>query len=381
MTHITPAEHMDFIKRGTYDKVKIKKLIDEGTLDRNILLEHKILTQQQLDEMYYVSPEEHIANIRKGSYTNAQIKELLDKGKLTESDILKGSAMTSDQLSELMGRPVDVMQIDFDWTDVPPLLPDRVDVFVLGIAGSGKSSFMAGLIYYADKMGLLEMGIENTKGFLYGQKLISAVEQRLLPPRTPVESVQYMACDFRNGKPLVNHPLTFIEMSGELFKKLYGVTKESFPPKFHEYLFESLNNKIIFLTVDYKIHEEKVRLDNPQRAHFTFALQFFERNAVLNSTQAICILITKWDASKDKSPAAAQEFLRQEYFSLYRQCERYQEQYGLKFEVFTFSLGEFDARSRYTYASQDSETLFNWLTSFSPVRKEKRKGGWRDGLF
>lgn len=375
MAEITVEMHKQFIRQGRYSDDQIKELINKGTLNANNLIEENVLTKERLEKIFYVSPEQHKARVSNKIYSHADIKKLIDTGTLKESELITEGLLTRDEMQVIMKRPKAPITIEFDFGDVPPLQENRVDVFVLGIAGSGKSSFMAGLIYYAKKNGRLNIEPDNLSGFKYAQKLTQAVKQKMLPPATPAEYVQYMACDFTDDQNK-QHPLTFIEMSGELFEKCYGVAKERMPGKLQEYLFNSKNNKIIFLTIDYNIHSADKYLDTPQETQFDFILRFLNMHGTLKSTEAICILITKWDMCKDTSERAAVNFLEEEYLNLVNLCKKYKDENKLKFEVFTFSLGSFDEGKSYEYIPRDSAFLFKWLCSFSPIVKKGKSTFW-----
>jgi len=371
---ISPAEHYEYIKHGAYSDIKIRQLIDSNIIDRNKLVEWKILSEDRIKEIMYVSPDEHMEKIRNNVYTPSEIKRLLDDNAISESELVRRKILSAEQIDEILKKKVNYMDMQFDWSDVPALMPDRVDVFVLGITGSGKSSFMAGLIYHAHTQARLDTHIKNLKGFKYAMQLVGAVENGLLPKPTPYEYVQYMACDLKEKDLKKRHPLTFIEMSGEVFESSYGIVKGDLNKKFHEYLFDSPNNKIIFLTLDYHIHSDKIKLKTSQQIQFDYILKFIAGNGGMENTEAICILITKWDESTDTSRGAATAFLKKYYFSLYTLCQEYQEAYGLIFEVLTFSLGKFDERGRYEYDETDSARLLEWLVSFSPIQRKRRRG-------
>lgn len=368
------------IKSGELPDDKIKNLIDSGKLDAQELITEGVLTQKRLDEIYYVGPAKHKERIRNREYSYDQIRALIDQNILDELDLVAEGILTQDQIDIIIPRPKAPIYVDFgDWQDVPPLKPNRVDVFVLGLAASGKSVFMSGLIYYAHSKGRLFNDIDNPVGAKYADTLIYAVKNRLLPPGTPVDYIQYMACDFidKEGK---EHPLTFLEMSGEIFRKLHFSKENNVPQQqqFKSYLF-SANRKIIFLTIDYFLHSERGRIQDDnisQSSRFEYILQFFEKNGTLRSTEAICILITKWDLCKSDDNSAAANFLQREYLNLINLTKRYQAQYGFKFEVYTFTLGNFDERNNYEFVERDSEFIFNWLCSFSPVTNKEKGGGF-----
>lgn len=376
------AMYKDKIRKRELPNDQVRRLFDEGKFDPQELLSEGVVSQSFLDQLYYISPEEHLDNIRRNLYDAAKIRGLVERGEIYQAD-LEG-IYRPEVIDEIMGRPVAAITVDFgDWHDVPPLKPNRVDVFVLGLATSGKSAFMSGLIYYAYSKGRLVTDIDYAVGAKYADTLIYAVRNSRLPPRTPVEYIQYMACDFKDNQGH-KHPLTFLEMSGENFQRVHFAKEDKIPGPFRQYLY-STNQKIIFLTIDYFIDSGFGGFQHDsvtQSQRFEYILKFYDKIGTLKSTEAVCILITKWDLCKnpDKN-AAIRDFLNKEYLSLLNLTKELQAKYGFKFEVYTFSLGEFDHRNSYVYNERDSEHIFNWLCSFSPVTNAEKKGGWLKNLF
>lgn len=338
------------------------------------------VSNEDVTILFQVDAEELLKKIRNNELDNRQIKTLIETNEVTENLLITRQIKTKDELDIIMERPVDFYDTQFDFSDVPDLQQHRTDVFVFGVAGSGKSSFMAGLMYYTHKFRGLDGQIENTPGYVYMKSLINTVKSNQLPKPTAKSYVQYMECDFKdiNGK---YHPLTFIEMSGELFENCYGKRKDQLDPKFNRFLFDSPNNKIIFLAIDYNSHLNGNFQLSQQDDQFEFILKFLALHKMMDSVESICILITKWDMSKDKNEAAAKAFLESEYLNLFQVCKRFEEEYGLNFRAFPFSLGDFNGSNRYEYNPLFSEQIYNFLCNATRIREQVSRVGFFRRLF
>ncbi|HAS40232.1 MAG TPA: hypothetical protein DCS93_07125, partial [Microscillaceae bacterium] len=230
------------------------------------------------------------------------------------------------------------------------------------------------LLYYTDQIGKLNSHIDNPSGYDYVNTLIEAVDDGKVPPATSKEYIQYMACDFQNmHDERIKHPLTFIEMSGEIFQDTYTKTLDEMPHKFRRYLFENPNRKYIFLTVDYNMGG-----NYKQKKHFEFLLKFLAQNGTLETVEGIVLIIAKWDGKPEDIEAEANMFLQRSYLSLINLCEEFVQEFDLSFHVYKFSLGDFEANGmRYQYVPDDSEEIYHLLcettTAIEKSGKKKKK--------
>ncbi len=357
--------------KNTFIKSELKEILS-NYLKPDEVIKNGFLTREEVDAVFYIPPEEHIRNITNGEYSDEEIKTLIISGMVDEYDLVHNGIKSQNEMDEIMLRPKAPFNIEDlgDWSKVPELKLDRVEVLVLGLVGSGKTTFMSGLIYYARKNGRLPMNdIDNHLGAQYVDRLCLAVKKGELPPATPAKAIQHLACDFTDDNSK-DHPLTFLEMSGEIFEGIYNKKTSE---KFEEYMF-SPNNKIIFLAIDYKMKPE-TEYNVSQSARFEHIMQYFDKSGVLKNAEAVCLLITKWDESPDNSEEAASKFIKEEFLNLYRMCERYSKKYSFKLEIYRYSLGDFKANLSYTYKDHDSKFLFDWLCSFSPIIKSGKSKG------
>lgn len=373
---------------GEIDNEDLKKFYQKKTFADNVLksfgksfvenLHYEgLIEKDKFDALYPPpSPEEQKRalelGIVEGRYTDDEIIGFVESGMLEKHE-LTSKFLISDEKARVLFP--EAIEVDFgNWKDVPDTLEEgRVDVFVLGMAGSGKSCFMAGLLYYADNIGKLDANIDNIWGLDYVNTLIEAVDNGAVPPPTSVEYIQYMACDFKNtSDERVKHPLTFIEMSGEIFQNTYAKKMDEMPTKFRKYLFENPNRKYIFLTVDYAMGN-----NIKQKKNFEYLLKFLAGNGTMDTVEGIVLIITKWDGTPEDIESQANDFLQKSYLSLINKCEEFVEEFDLSFHVYKFSLGDFNHPKSYNYVPDDSAEIFNLLcqttTGIEKTKKKRKK--------
>lgn len=350
-----------------------------------------------------IPTENYYGMVRRKELADQEILALLKAKTLDLEELRKRKCITPDQYGEFMKKldtdtdtgtdgpqaPCDMERIDPSiFQEVPPIIKGRYDVFVLGLAASGKSCFLAGLLHYGNQSSRLRVDNENRGGFAYASALRRAVFLGCPLPATPVTDIQYISCDFiESEENAARHPLNLLEMSGEVFESCWGKSKsELMSPsssdgmgrsqaRLAEYLFNE-NEKIIFLAIDCGTDPlyEKI----PQNDHFDNMMQNLKRWGVLNRTAAICILVTKWDLNPDTSDKGKQRFLEKEYKSLVSYCRELEEEFDFYMAAHFFSLGEFEpTTNRYTFQPRDSERIFDWLCDATGVIRQRKRGFFR----
>lgn len=393
------------IRSGKMDINGIKGLLEEGRLvgelDPKVLLEEKVLSQDKYDILFPPPPpptEEEIRaqeairqrqmqeqenarlqaikeRVMRKECSHEELREYVKQGMFTAEELLGSGVIQESERKRIFPYPstakIPASAMVTDWSQIPPLQENRVDVFVFGIAGSGKSSLMAGVLHYADKIGALEHSIDNPQGFEYVNFLMNCVQKGQSLGATPNVYLQYMSCNFTDQNSEV-HPLTFIEISGESFENMYLKKKQDFPSRFQEYMFDSPNTKVLFLAVDFSPVYDISDDNKTQKAQFQYMLQFLEKNGIAPEFEAIIIVVTKWDKADSTDDEVAKDFLKDRFMSLINLCKRFKEDYGIDFFIYTFSLGEFIAETTYEYKSKDSKKMYELLCSFTSVKENKR---------
>jgi hypothetical protein len=301
--------------------------------------------------------------------SHEELREYVSKGIFTLEELLNAGVISYEERKRISpyqsSKPMSKGAQVLDWDSIPPLQTGRVDIFVFGSVGSGKSLLMAGILKYADEQGRLEIKISNPQGFEYANFLIDSVKRGWVIDGTPVDYLQYMICDVIDKDKNIN-PLTFFEISGESFENIYLKNKDELPPRFQQYMFSS-NTKILFLAVDYTSEGGDYSL----RGQFEFLLEFLESHGIIQGFEAIIIVITKWDKSEDKSDEAAKEFLKDRFMHLVNLCKHMKDEYGIGFFIYTFSIGEFINEYTYEYNPQDSKKILDLLSSYTSLPSPK----------
>jgi GTP-binding protein EngB required for normal cell division len=308
--------------------------------------------------------------------SHQELREYVNQGMFTAQELLGSGIIQPQDKNRIFphksSAEVPSNAMVADWNEIPRLQENRVDVFVFGIAGSGKSSLMAGILYHSDKTGALETKIEHKEGFAYANFLTNCVKKGQSLASTPPKYLQYMICDFTDNNDEI-HPLTFIEISGESFESMYLKKKQELPQRFQDYMFNSSNTKVLFLAIDFAPIYEISEDQKTQKAQFQYMLQFLETNGIVPEFEAIVIVVTKWDKANTEDEEVAKNFLKEDFMALVNLCKRFKEDYGINFYIHTFSLGEFITDTTYEYKSKDSQKMYDLLCSFTSVKETKKK--------
>ena len=236
---------------------------------------------------------------------------------------------------------------------LPPMERGRTDVFFVGIAASGKSVMLSGLLFYAEKAGISIPDAYNNEGDKYAAQIITDLRRGILPKSTP-EGFNYIALSLSDEKGRA-HPFNIVEVPGENYKQIYegGIENEEVKD-FVNYI-KNENRKILIFVLDVLGHEQLFDADNDdikilnQSQAYSNILSMFEKNRILEKTDAVYIVVNKFDLIKKKNPNTTKtdldlaiEFVDEEFINLRKNCERYRDRCSNKFKirVLPYSIGE-----------------------------------------
>jgi len=420
--HITNIKNGKYLNngQGTYSKDRVNMLLSNGILNENqffmgirqglkannyskdSLTAFEIITENEY-EYNIVTKDEHLDDIRQNKIsikkginsilenqkesTNGEknengnlrkIRILVTKKIITEKDLLE-CGLSTDEISLLLNGSLppfvpNLLTID----DIPDIVKNRTDIFVLGIQQSGKSCLMAGLFYYAESNGLsiLETDVKYTASRDYYELLNRSIEEHRLIKGNKKEDFQYMNVDF-----IVNdskHKLTFFEMGGELFEELHNLNQEKYHAKIKSHLLNSNNPKILFFIIDFDTEQfSSSSLLVRTKTRFIYILDFFKTNDLIKDIDAIFIVITKWDLAEKMNKGllvekklTKEDFVNKRYPDLIAKIEDIKKLKPkgetLESKILTFSLGEFnEANTIYKYESADSKNIFKHICNVS----------------
>jgi len=286
-------------------------------------------------------------------YTTTQIKNLINAKTITRSDLLE-SGIPLGIIDAVYTYP-DTYNLDIGST--PQQIPTGyTEVYFWGDPGSGKTCAISGILSKAERMGILDTHAGPGYGYMNQLKNIFTNTIGYLPNFGTADDVtQCLQFDLKDeeGK---KHPITFIELSGEIFKfYYYRLIKKSMNPEREETfrkltrLMNSSNRKVHFFVFD--LQKDPMKVDSlglRQHDYLDAAQKYFkETNIFKESTDAIYIIATKsdlLDCNVDQRADAARDLLREHYPSfvdvLKDACKSFKINDNRDLRVVPFTLGD-----------------------------------------
>jgi hypothetical protein len=319
----------------------------------------RILQRSDVRKQQIIDFCNQIADNQKGL---EEIKISILNGIFTLEDMaqnLQNSRLTPDLFNKIGYYISGKKQVEFYlWNDLPPLLNDRTDIYFFGQPASGKSCILANMFSYIYKEGLI---IENTHSLIgtqYKNTIQYEYDLGYLPERTMASSdgVNYITFELTDpNNSDQQHPLNFIEMSGELFDQatMGGVSDNNLNAK--NYL-NNNNRKILFFVVDYDRHVQNTLNpdgNTPQGAKMLTILSLLDQFGTFKNTDGIYILVSKADlfpAGVDPVKYAG-DFLNENYMAFIKNCKNIKQKYKGEFEIkaYPYSIGNLTLKSTYVY--------------------------------
>jgi hypothetical protein len=382
------------------DVNQLKKLIDDGhfTIDEIIecgLVDSKV---NELSQAINIQNDIVVETNKKDSiltsilHNNISLYDLfkaLDDRIISHEDIrdLAGRGQISQNLATAIIKKHQTKQTNPPFrnvTELPPMEDGRTDLYFIGLAGSGKSTMLAGLLNYANKEGLLITDPYHQIGVNYQNKLIQDLVFGILPGPTQKGSYNYIALSIMD-KDKVKHPFNIVDVPGEVFASITN------NPKVDDFLnyIKNDNKKILIFVMDSDTHNNRFMSDDTgldQTLIFPNILQILKSNNVLESTDAIYLVVNKFDRISsdfemtDNSVLVADSFVNNEFKNLLWNCQDIKKESKNKFKikVVPYTIGKI-AMSQLveSFSFSYSQNLFSNLLDDSFVVK----GGWWTRIF
>lgn len=373
---ITAKDILDIVKSGdiTIDEFKKAGLSQNSiseleTLEKNRMAIYK---KEQEEEELRNQISVHLDRIVRGKIYAEEIKSLINKNAITFDDILDAGIPTKTVnalkyycSSEKITKTVTVEEL-------PPMEEGRTDVYFVGLPGSGKSTMIAGLLNVANRTGVLLPDPYHAAGVTFSTNLIQDLTRGVLPLATPKGSYNYIAASLSDSNHK-RHPLNIVDVPGELYK---DIQENAEVDKFLKYI-NNNNKKILIFVIDSLEHENNVSAGSyDQSVVFPNILQIFNRNGVLEHTDAIYLVVNKFDAIKESKYAfddrangdIAVDFLNEEFIGLKNNClnARKNNRNTIKVKVIPFSIGSLSYGSILNSLDRDfAKTILNQITKDS----------------
>lgn len=314
----------------------------------------------------------HLNRIIEGKIYAEEIRSLINKKAITFDDILN-SGIPSIKVNALKYYcSTEKITKSYTVDDLPPMEEGRTDVYFVGLPGSGKSTMIAGLLNVAQKNGLLLPDPYHAAGVTFQTNLIQDLSRGVLPERTMSGSYNYIAASLKDSNNN-RHPLNIIDVPGELYNSIQDNAEVN---KFLRYI-NNKNKKILIFVIDSLDHENDNSVNNyDQSVVFPNILQMFNKSGVLEQTDAIYLVVNKFDAIKeskyyfDDRPNGdlALEFINDEFLGLKNNCFSVREdtKNDIKIKVIPFSIGSLSYGSILNTLDKDfARTILNQITKDS----------------
>ena len=310
-----------------YEKIHCIKLVEEVSIPR-AMIEHQPLSRlDQLREYITNSDRQFdvvINLLNNGSLTPEELLELLHQDcnmldAATVSQCLESGVFTRNQLLEgheylegfvnMLGTPLRNMQ-SFD-QHIEHLEEGCTEFYFWGIPASGKTCALGVVIAAAmEKTVINDLTVKSDEGYNYMLELMDIFQGRdnycVLPARTPVTNnyaISLKLTDFHNHV----HPVTLIDMAGELFCYLYWKNNNEVDKLnyYHERAFQTFENilqgnrttnrKFHFFIIEYGA-EKKQYQGHTQDEYLTYGLRYLDETGILSeSTDGVYVIVTKYD--------------------------------------------------------------------------------------
>ena len=330
---------------------------------------------------------EELQKIARGEVDAEVIKKNIESGLYTYED-LKKAGISAELINSFKHFQNQKAVGPTTINSLPPMERGRTDVFFVGIEASGKSVMLSGLLFYAEKAGISIPDAYNNEGDKYAAQIITDLRRGILPRSTP-KGFNYIALSLSDEKGRA-HPFNIVEVPGENYRQIYERGIENEEVKGFVNYIKNENRKILIFVLDVLGHEQLFDADNNdikilnQSQAYSNILSMFEKNRILEKTDAVYIVVNKFDLIKKKNPNTTKtdldlaiEFVDEEFINLRKNCERYRDRCSNKFKirVLPYSIGDIVYRTILKeFHPEYSERLVKQLLSDSFVVAGGKKG-------
>ena len=266
---------------------------------------------------------------------------------------------------------------------------DRMDVYFLGMPGSGKSCVLSGIINAMDKAGIVHYNSQfNGEGIdrclPYYNGLLRSISEHKVPMSTGTETISFLKLDVGDVDEKKNL-ITMVELSGEAFNKIANATTTG------EKVWQELgagqclknnNKKLLFFLVDYltisglnpkyRPIDQQIMLSNALTVLTSDGPGNRTEGCTLSKVDSVAVIVTKSDLIPNVSTSAernaeATKLLKNGFMNFMNNLTQYCRKFGInraeKFQpyVMTFSLGDFYVGNTVDYKQADSDILVEFI--------------------
>ena len=318
------------------------------------------------------------------------VKRLMNKGTISVQDLLEIGIdkqfiqkMFKGESAQSFATPEKLDKIHKQSTEI----------YFWGIPSSGKSCALGAILSVAAS-GLVAKSMDpdtDSQGYGYMMKLINLFQKGevgTLMEGTSVDSFYEMGFDLVDKDNKI-HPITCIDMAGELMRCMFKANAGDAMSGTDEIMLDTMTNVLIDnRSTSRKMHifvieygaEDRLYEGLPQRVYLEGAVSYIKNTGIFKKdTDAIYIMITKADKVKNPSRDVFTNYINEKYLGFYNGLEQICHDNEInrgKVEKIAFSLGEVCFQNYCRFNSRPAENVVQLILE----RSASFRGGKR-GMF
>lgn len=415
------------------DKTSLREFINKYPTSTHVNEAKSIINSLLLDEIMGVDIDTLVTQInqvptdktavtqeQRDNKTIALIEKFLNEKKIKKTDFLNKiredhNLVSSGVVKRLINSGTlsveDLISIDIDKLFIQKMFngetaqnfstSDKLDkihkqsteIYFWGIPSSGKSCALGAILSVAasGKVAYSMDADTESQGYGYMTKLINLFQNGkigTLMEGNPVDSFYEMGFDLvdKDGKI---HPITCIDMAGELMRCMYKANAGDSMSDTDEVMLDTLtkvlidnrstNRKMHIFVIEYGA-EDRLYEGLPQRVYLEGAVSYIKNTGIFKKdTDAIYIMITKADKVKNATKDTFTEYINDKYLGFYNGLEQICKDNEInkgKVEKIAFSLGEVCFQNYCKFNSRPAENVVSLILQ----RSASFRGGKR-GMF
>lgn len=367
------------------------KTLTPAQKDNNIVSEiQRYLKENKISksEFLYKIQEDH--NLLSAGI----VKRLINSGDITVGDLLAIGInklfiqkMFNGESAQAFSKPEPLDRIHKQSTEV----------YFWGIPSSGKSCALGAILSVAAS-GTVAHSMDpdtGSQGYGYMTKLINLFQNGqigTLMEGTAVDAFYEMGFDLVDNDNKI-HPITCIDMAGELMRCMYKANANDPMSETDELMLDTLTRVLIDnKTTSRKMHifvieygaEDRLYEGLPQRVYLDGALSYIKNTGIFKKdTDAIYIMITKADKVKNPSKDVFTQYINEKYKGFYNGLEQICKDNEInkgRVEKIAFSLGEVCFQNYCRFNARPAENVVNLLLQRSASYRGGKRG-WFEKTF
>ncbi len=323
-------------------------------------------------------------------YTRDTMYEYISTNALTMEDLVdKSYTLTDRAYSHIKRYPTlahEQRALPLSQIEAPQSEKGNTDIYFFGVAGSGKTCVLSGLMSLTGQLGFRFDPKGPGGGGYYAIELRNYARTSMLPPGTVQDYIQVIDGQIDDEKGYM-HKISLIEMSGEKTARFAAIDNPTSLDDLGEGasgLLSNDNNKVIFFVID-PTNEKNIKVgDNTQWITQSDVLScvsslLSKNKGLMKKVVAIHVILTKSDTLGDyidenviKNVLDSQGYkaVLEDIKSI---CAKYDinKQTGFRVGVFPFCIGKFMPGDVYTFDNTDSLKILRVIQNNTPVIKRK----------